>query len=91
MIELGGNIKLENFENLDPIKLVVVKKVVGNYAKKISEKHPFQELKLVLTADNEFKVDSILTKENKETRASSSDKNLFYALNQALDNLTKAL
>lgn len=89
MIELGGNIKLENFENLDPIKLVVVKKVVGNYAKKISEKSPFQELKLILTA--EFKVEAVLTKDSKETKADSSDKNLFYALNQALDNLTKAL
>lgn len=89
MIELGGNIKLENFENLDPIKLVVVKKVVGNYAKKISEKHVFQELKLILTA--EFKVEAVLTKDSKETKADSSDKNLFYALNQALDNLTKAL
>ena len=88
MIELGGNIKLENFENLDPIKLVVVKKVVGNYAKKISEKHPFQELKLVL---EESKVEAVLTRDSKETKANSSDKNLFYALNQALDNLTKAL
>ena len=91
MIELGGNIKLENFENLDPIKIVVVKKVVGNYAKKISEKHAFQELKLVLTTNEESNVEAILTKDSKETKASSLNKNLFYALNQALDNLTKAL
>ena len=38
MIELGGNINLDNFEEIEKGQLIVVKKVVGNYTKKISEK-----------------------------------------------------
>ena len=45
MIELGGNIKLENFENIDRGVLVIVKKIVGGYTKQISEKNKdFKEI-----------------------------------------------
>ena len=38
MIELGGNIKLESFDEIQPAQLIVIKKVVGNFAKQYSEK-----------------------------------------------------
>jgi len=36
-IVLGGNINLVGFKDLDGSQMVVVKKIVGNYAKKMSE------------------------------------------------------
>jgi ribosome-associated translation inhibitor RaiA len=36
-IELGGNISLVGFKDVEPAEMVVVKKVVGNYSKRISE------------------------------------------------------
>ena len=38
MIELGGNITLVGFKEVGFSELIVVKKIVGNYARKISDK-----------------------------------------------------
>ena len=37
MIELGGNITLVGFKEIEKAELVVVKKIVGSYARKISD------------------------------------------------------
>ncbi|KHO45574.1 MAG: hypothetical protein QS99_C0014G0014 [archaeon GW2011_AR4] len=37
-VELGGNITLSGFKDLDPSQMVVVKKMVGNYAREFSQK-----------------------------------------------------
>ena len=37
MIELGGNIVLNGFRDLEPPELVVVKKIVGTYARKFAD------------------------------------------------------
>ena len=37
MIELGGNITLVGFKEIEKAELVVVKKLVGNYTRKISD------------------------------------------------------
>ncbi len=38
MIELGGNITLVGFKEVGFSEMIVVKKLVGNYARKISDK-----------------------------------------------------
>ncbi|MCF7798566.1 hypothetical protein K9M74_01545 [Candidatus Woesearchaeota archaeon] len=48
MIELGGNITLVGFKELGYAEFVVVKKVVGNYARKISDKQEFSNLTITL-------------------------------------------
>ena len=48
MIELGGNITLVGFKELGYAEFVVIKKVVGNYARKISDKLEFSNLTLTL-------------------------------------------
>ncbi len=48
MIELGGNITLVGFKELDYAEMVVIKKIVGNYARKLSEKEPINNLTLNL-------------------------------------------
>ena len=45
--ELGGNIVLVNF-NLEEQEMIIVKKIVGNYAKKIRNYQDYQEIKLEL-------------------------------------------
>jgi len=37
MIELGGNINLEGFDDIEPMQMIVAKKIIGNYAKKVSD------------------------------------------------------
>ena len=36
-IELGGNIKLVGFKEVDSGSMVVLKKIIGNYARKIAD------------------------------------------------------
>ena len=38
MIELGGNITLVGFKDIGFSEMVVIKKIIGNYARKITDK-----------------------------------------------------
>jgi len=87
MIELGGNINLENFEEVEKGQLIVIKKVVGNYTKKISEKvKDFNKITVTLAKDSKYKIEiSLEAEENKKSEAENP--NLFFALDQALAKL----
>ena len=37
-LKLGGNIELFGIENVQPAQMVVLKKIIGMYARKFSEK-----------------------------------------------------
>ena len=84
MIELGGNINLENFEEIEPGQLIVIRKVVGNYTKKISEKHKdFKKITVSIVPETKYKIK--VTLELSETKeAEAENPNLFFALDQAL-------
>ena len=47
-LELGGNIELTGFRELDPGSMIVVKKIIGNYARKFSNKVELLKLKITL-------------------------------------------
>lgn len=47
-ITLGGNISLVGFEKLDSAELIIVKKIVGTYIKKMSEIADYKEMRLTL-------------------------------------------
>jgi len=84
MIELGGNIKLLNFEAVEPALLIVVKKIVGNYTKKISEKvSSFKEIEVSLEIKS---MNTITVKVHAEQtyETEAKDENLFFALDKAL-------
>ena len=96
--KLGGNITLINFK-LEPIELIVVKKIVGNYAKKMSEKGGYKELKLRLKQRehgksflHELNAEAIISK-NREVgeeiilSSSAQDYNLFNALAGVMEKL----
>ncbi len=92
MIELGGNIKLDNFDSVDLPTLIIIKKIVGNYAKKIHDNvTEFSELKLQLFEHNrETKhvyLGAILTTNNRVCEASATDTNLFFAIDKALSKI----
>ena len=89
MIELGGNIKLVGFSDLDPASLIVVKKITGNYARKISEKvnSDLDELSLELKDNSSKNINSSLKFKDKTFNAEVNDSNLFYALDKVLAKL----
>jgi len=85
MIKLGGNIVLDGCDDLEPATLIILKKMVGNYARKISEKNTFDELRINLqNDDNNYKLEvQLKTKEGENVKA-VEDNNLFFALNNVL-------
>lgn len=44
MIELGGNITLVGFREIDYAEMIVVKKMIGNYVRKFSDKDQVNNL-----------------------------------------------
>lgn len=84
MIELGGNIKLDGFENLEPALLIVVKKVVGNFARQYSEKTNVKELLINLEDKEKNKVSVKLQCDKEDIEESGKGDNLFYTLNGLL-------
>lgn len=90
MIELGGNIKLVGFNDIEPALLIVVKKITGNYVKKISDKISKDIEELILNLEEESgqkKVSGELKFNNKTENSESKDINLFFALDKVLGSL----
>ena len=81
MIELGGNIKLDGFDGIQPAQLIVIKKVVGNFAKQYSEKVDVKELLVSIEDDKKNKV---TIKLNEDVSESDEGDNLFFVLNGLL-------
>ncbi|MCB9362661.1 hypothetical protein H6504_04450 [Candidatus Woesearchaeota archaeon] len=90
-VELGGNIRLNGFSALEPGKLVVVKKIVGNYAKRLTEHaEGFDGLsvsmKKVHGSDN-FEVHSKVVAKGGPFTSEITNRNLFFALDDVLSKL----
>ena len=90
MIELSGNIKLINFDSIEPALLIVVKKVVGNYTRKISE--AYNDFKSIEVSIEDAELNKIRVRvEVSETiiEKEAHDENLFFALDKALAAVLK--
>ena len=91
MIELGGNIALEGFEGKDSGTLVVVKKVVGNYARNIAMKQSFDKLHITYIDGEKSKINAKLISKGEVSIKEAEDSNLFFALDNALNQLMDEL
>ncbi|MBW2980573.1 hypothetical protein KY360_04105 [Candidatus Woesearchaeota archaeon] len=86
IMKLGGGIELTGFSEVDKAQLVVVKKIVGNCVKEMSEKaKKFEKVVVSLTKEGDnCSVHVELTDEGNQLINDSTEKNLFMALNNAL-------
>ncbi|MBU1201721.1 MAG: hypothetical protein KJ583_06435 [Nanoarchaeota archaeon] len=91
MIELGGNITLVGFRDLEPAELIVVKKVVGTYARKMSDTvESFENLTVTLKEvhktpkSQKYEIHAKLLAKGKAYNSESVDRNLFVVLDSAL-------
>jgi len=89
---LGGNIALVGFDILEPAELIIVKKIVGTYVKKLQESTEYKELKLVLkqsqhgkTFKHEINAQVDLNKGSFQSKV--VEWNLFTAIAAAMDKL----
>ncbi len=88
-IELGGNIKLKGVNNLDKDTLIVLKKMIGTYAKEISEK--FEKFEKLIVELKGKEVVAIIMANGKEYKDNVKSDNLFFALDEVLKNVQKEI
>lgn len=97
-IELGGEITLKGFGDLDGGELVVVKKLVGRYARKLSEnsngyKGLTVTMKPVHKTENsqKYELHAMADLDGDQITSEVTDRNLFMALDDVLQKvLTQA-
>ncbi len=91
VLNLGGSIVLNGFKNIDRGSMTIVKKIVGNHLKKISNSvNDIEQLKLSLKKPDNKNICEMKAKLVAKGRAFNSEvtkHNLFFALNGALEKL----
>ena len=98
MIELGGNITLVGFKEIDHASMLVLKKIIGNYVKKFSENYSdYESLKITMKPihkieeNQKFEINTEATKGGKQHSCNVTDKNLFFAIDSSLKKVEKLL
>lgn len=91
IVKLGGNIEISGAKDLDTSSMVILKKMIGSYAKKFSETiNNFEKLSLNIKHEGEnYELQAELHHEGKVTEAQSSGNNLFVALDDVMKQLEK--
>ncbi len=85
VVKLGGNIELLGFNDIEPGSVVIVKKMIGSYAKQFSEKHSdFEKLVLELKNKDTNEVVVKLHHGGNVKEAQASANNLFMALDEVM-------
>ncbi len=94
MMQLGGNIQLVGFKEIEPAKMIVVKKLIGNYVKKIEEKtHQFEKIAVHLKKvhNSEYEVQTKAVVSCKPYNSELTNYNLFVALDKTLSKVLEEI
>jgi ribosome-associated translation inhibitor RaiA len=90
-VTLGGNIQLSGFKDIEPAQMIVLKKIIGTYARKFSNKcKKFELLKLSMKKVHEqehsekYEVHAMAVDEGKQYTSEVTERNLFFAIDTAL-------
>ncbi len=99
-IELGGSIRLSGFKDIDGGSMIIIKKIIGSFVKKVSEKNPkFQSLTVTLkkihtseesesTGKHELRA---LLVADKNYNAEVTHLNLMFAVDKVLKKVESAM
>ena len=96
MMELGGNIFLDGFNEINGGEMVILKKLVGNYVKEVTEKKGnFEKLNLnlnktLLGEKNVFHLQAELHAGEKYN-AEARDGNMFFVIDKAFKEINGKL
>lgn len=88
--QLGGNIELAGFRELDGGSMIILKKIIGNYARKFSDKLGNME-KLSITiktvGNNQFEMHAKLIAGGEIFNSEITDHNLFVIIDKLLKKI----
>ena len=94
VLELGGNIKLAGFGEVDSGSMIILKKIIGNYVKQLSECNKgFECLKLTMKKIHEtegstkFDVKAQLMINGTPHNADYVDRNIFMTVDKILKKI----
>lgn len=97
-MQLGGNIELSGFSDVDGASMVVLKKIIGNYGRHFSEiSGNFEKLSLAIKPVHEpgenkkFEVHGKLISNGKLLASEVTERNLFVAVDSALKKIVSQL
>ena len=94
IMQLGGNISLAGFKELEPAKMVVIKKITGNYVKKMQEKtNKFESLHLHLKPihASKYELQAKAIVNGQPYNSEVTDFNLFFALDKILAKILEEI
>ena len=93
-LRLGGNIELSGFKVVDPASMVVLKKIIGNHARRISELAKNMEtLHITLKPVHEreksekYEVHAKFVDDGKVYASEMTDRNLFVVVDAVLKKI----
>ena len=97
-MQLGGNIELTGFRDIDGASMVVLKKIIGNYGRRISEvTGNFEKLSVIMKPIHEkeksekYEIHARLIKEGKPVVSEVVERNLFVAVDDVLKKIVNEL
>lgn len=95
---LGGNIVLSGFREVDGGTMIILKKMIGNYARKFSDKTPGFEklhvhLKQIHASDSpgKFEINAKVNHSGKTSVAEDVNHNIFVAVDNCLKGMENSL
>jgi len=98
VLQLGGNIELSGFSEIDGGAMIILKKIVGNYAKKMADRSSnFEKLSLTMKSVHEkekskkYELHAKLIDNGKAHTSSTVDRNLFVAIDSSLKAIMNSL
>ncbi|MFC1800648.1 hypothetical protein ACFLYT_01185 [Nanoarchaeota archaeon] len=96
-LALGGNIELTGFKDIDNSKMVVLKKMVGNYVRKLSDSATnFERLSLTMKSigsetSNKYEVHGKLVCDGKVYATEVTDRNIFIVTDSVLKKIENSM
>ncbi|MBW2982008.1 hypothetical protein KY343_03955 [Candidatus Woesearchaeota archaeon] len=97
-LQLGGNIELSGFSELEPSIMIVLKKIVGNYVRRMSDKcKGFEKLTVTMKTvharekGEKYELHAKMIENGKSYTSSYVDRNLFIAVDSSLKAIINSL
>jgi len=98
ILQLGGNIELSGFGELEPGVMIVLKKIVGNYARKMSDHcQGFEKLSLTMKTvhakekGEKYELHAKMIDNGKPYNASCVERNLFVGVDSTLKAIMNSM
>ena len=97
-MQLGGNIELAGFRDIDGASMVVLKKIIGNHVKRISEiTQKFEKLHITLKPihqtekSEKYEIKAKMIDNGKAYVSEVTERNLFVAIDNVLKKIVNEI